>query len=67
LFVLIRALFYGDVVRGYPTLMLVILFLGGVQLLALGVIGEYLGRNYAESKRRPLYFIEEQRHPRRLN
>jgi hypothetical protein len=38
-----------------------------VQLLALGVIGEYLGRNYAESKRRPLYFIEEQRHPRRLN
>ena len=63
-FVLIRALFYGDAVRGYPTLMLVILFLGGVQLLALGVIGEYLGRNYAESKRRPLYFIEEQRSPR---
>jgi len=63
-FVLIRALFYGDVVRGYPTLILVILFLGGVQLLALGVIGEYLGRNYAESKRRPLYFIEEHRPPR---
>jgi polyisoprenyl-phosphate glycosyltransferase len=65
--VLIRALFYGDAVRGYPTLMLVILFLGGVQLLALGVIGEYLGRNYAESKRRPLYFIEEQRQPRQLH
>ncbi|MBB6245246.1 glycosyltransferase family 2 protein [Rhodanobacter sp. A1T4] len=65
--VLIRALFYGDAVRGYPTLMLVILFLGGVQLLALGVIGEYLGRNYAESKRRPLYFIEEQRQPRKLH
>jgi glycosyltransferase involved in cell wall biosynthesis len=63
-FVLIRALFYGDVVRGYPTLMLVILFLGGVQLLALGVIGEYLGRNYAESKRRPQYFIEEHRQSR---
>ena len=62
--VLIHALLYGDRVRGYPTLMLVILFLGGVQLLALGVIGEYLGRNYAESKRRPLYFIEEQRLPR---
>jgi len=63
LWVLVHALLYGDPVRGYPTLMLVILFLGGVQLLALGVIGEYLGRNYAESKRRPLYFIEEQRLP----
>jgi glycosyltransferase involved in cell wall biosynthesis len=68
LWVLLKAALYGDAVRGYPTLMLVILFLGGVQLLALGVIGEYLGRNYAESKQRPLYFIEEQqlpeRHPR---
>ncbi|HEY8682106.1 MAG TPA: glycosyltransferase family 2 protein [Rhodanobacter sp.] len=63
LWVLIHSLLYGDQVRGYPTLMLVILFIGGVQLLALGVIGEYLGRNYAESKRRPLYFIEEQRLP----
>jgi glycosyltransferase involved in cell wall biosynthesis len=63
IFVLVKALFYGDPVQGYPTLMLVILFLGGVQLLALGVIGEYLGRNYAESKRRPLYFIEQHRRP----
>ncbi|RCS31484.1 glycosyltransferase [Rhodanobacter denitrificans] len=63
-FVLVKALLYGDPVRGYPTLILVVLFLGGVQLLALGVIGEYLGRNYAESKQRPLYFIEERRTPR---
>jgi glycosyltransferase involved in cell wall biosynthesis len=62
--VLLKALFHGDPVHGYPTLILVILFLGGMQLLALGVIGEYLGRNYAESKQRPLYFIEEQRLPR---
>lgn len=59
LWVLAKALLWGDAVRGYPTLMVVILFLGGVQLLALGVIGEYLGRNYAESKQRPLYFIAE--------
>ena len=64
LWVLVHSLVYGDPVRGYPTLMLVILFLGGVQLLAPGVIGEYLGRSYAESKQRPLYFIEEQRLPR---
>ena len=64
LWVLARTLIYGDAVRGYPTLILVVLFLGGVQLLALGVIGEYLGRNYAESKQRPLYFVEEQRLPR---
>ena len=64
MWVLARTLIYGDAVRGYPTLILVVLFLGGVQLLALGVIGEYLGRNYAESKQRPLYFVEDQRLPR---
>jgi glycosyltransferase involved in cell wall biosynthesis len=60
-----KALLFGDPVHGYPSLMVVVLFMGGVQMLALGVIGEYLGRNYAESKQRPLYFIEEQRTPRR--
>lgn len=60
-YVFIRALFWGDVVRGYPTLMLVILLLGGVQLLALGMIGEYLGRLYGESKQRPLYLVAAER------
>ena len=59
LFVLGKALIYGDAVRGYPTLLLVVLFLGGVQLMALGMIGEYLGRLYMEAKQRPLYLIDE--------
>jgi glycosyltransferase involved in cell wall biosynthesis len=61
IWVLLKVLLWGDPVRGYPTLMVVILFLGGAQLLALGVIGEYVGRTYSESKRRPLYYVESRR------
>ena len=59
IYVLINALVYGDPVAGYPTLMTVMLCLGGVQLLSLGIMGEYLGRIFNESKKRPLYLIDE--------
>ena len=55
--VVYKTFVFGDPVRGYPSLMVVVLFLGGVQLLFIGIMGEYLGRIFNESKNRPLYFL----------
>lgn len=57
--VVYKTLVFGDPVRGYPSLMVVVLFLGGIQLTFLGVIGEYLGRMFNETKKRPLYLLKD--------
>jgi len=57
--VLVKTLFWGEVVRGYPTLLTIILFLSGIQLLTVGILGEYIGRIYTEVKRRPAYIVRE--------
>lgn len=59
LYVLYVRLFTQTWVEGWAGVLCSILFLGGVQLICIGILGEYMGRNYHESKRRPLYFIEE--------
>ena len=59
LFIVYKTLVYGDPVRGYPSLTVIVLFLGGIQLVALGVIGEYLGRMFTETKNRPLYLVKD--------
>lgn len=59
LFFLLKALLQGDPVPGFPTLIVAVLFIGGLQLMAIGILGEYLGRLCVEGKRRPLYVVED--------
>ncbi|MCB1840106.1 MAG: glycosyltransferase family 2 protein [Rhodospirillales bacterium] len=59
-FILLKTLFFGRDLPGYASLMVMITFLSGIQLLTIGILGEYIGRIFGETKNRPLYFIEEE-------
>ncbi len=59
IFIIIKTLVYGDATSGWPSLACIIMFMGGIQLLSLGIIGQYLSKTYLEVKNRPIYIIRE--------
>lgn len=61
IFIVVRTALVGDPVDGWPSLVCIITFLGGIQLLCLGIMGQYLSKTYLETKRRPIYIIKESR------
>lgn len=58
--IVVKTLAFGDSVAGYPSLMCVILFVGGVQLFCMGILGKYLSKTYLETKKRPIYLVKEE-------
>ncbi|WP_439001744.1 glycosyltransferase family 2 protein [Pediococcus damnosus] len=61
IFIIIRTLFFGATTAGWPSLAAIILFIGGIQLFCLGILGNYVGRTYSESKHRPVYVVSEKK------
>ena len=59
IFIIIKTLVYGNPVSGWPSLVCIILFVSGVQLFCMGIIGQYLSKIYLETKKRPIYIIKE--------
>lgn len=59
IFIVFRTLMFGDPVSGWPSLVCIILFIGGIQLFCLGIVGEYLAKTYTEIKNRPIYICRE--------
>lgn len=59
IFVIVRTLMYGDPTSGWPSMVCIMFFIGGVQLLCLGIMGQYLSKTYLEVKKRPIYIVQE--------
>ena len=59
--IIFRTMLFGDPVAGWPSLVVIILFVGGVQLFTIGILGQYLAKTYLETKNRPIYLIEEKK------
>ena len=58
-FIIIRTMLYGDPVSGWPSMTCIIVFIGGIQLFCMGILGEYLSKTYMETKRRPIFICKE--------
>lgn len=61
LFFFVKTIVWGDPVAGFPALVCIILFLGGIQLFCIGILGQYLSKTYMETKKRPIYIVKEQK------
>ena len=59
IFIVVRTLMYGDPTSGWPSMVCIMFFIGGVQLLCLGIMGQYLSKTYLEVKKRPIYIVQE--------
>ncbi len=59
IFIIVRTLIFGDPTSGWPSMVCIIMFIAGIQLLCMGILGQYLAKTYLETKRRPLYLVEE--------
>jgi hypothetical protein len=57
--ILLKTIIFGIAVKGYASLAVMVSFIGGIQLIALGIIGEYIGKIYLESKRRPIFIVRK--------
>ena len=57
--IIVRTLIYGDPVSGWPSLVCIITLIGGIQLLCIGILGQYLSKTYLETKKRPVYIEKE--------